>query len=98
MKSVGIWRWKSFGPLREIFAAVRLHRVPIIVFVDTTPRPHWKESTAHVVLVVGFDQRHVIVNDPFFEQAEIRIPQELFNRGWSKNKNYMVIIKKRKAS
>ncbi len=52
----------------ELFAAIRLHRIPVIAFVDTTPLPHWNESTAHVVLVVGYNEEPVIINDPFFEK------------------------------
>ncbi len=79
----------------KLFDTIYSYRVPVIAFVDTAPLPHWDESTAHVVLVVGYDQESVTINDPFFEKEEIRIPAKLFLKALSKNKNYMVLIKKK---
>jgi ABC-type bacteriocin/lantibiotic exporter with double-glycine peptidase domain len=84
--------------INDLFAAVLYQRVPVIAFVDTVPLPYWNESAYHVVLVVGYDDDTVIVNDPNFDRAEIRISKEEFLQAWDLRRNYMVIIKKKKLS
>lgn len=84
------------GTPNELFAKVSIARIPVIVFVDTAPLPHWDESMPHVVVVVGYDEESVIINDPFFNEEERRIPIEQFLRAWELNENYMIVIKKKK--
>jgi uncharacterized protein YvpB len=67
------------------------------VFVDTTPLPHWNETTYHVLLVVGYDEESVIINDPIFDREEIRVPIAIFLEAWGKTENYMAFIKKKKG-
>jgi len=95
-------RWKldveiHKSTLNDLMVSVHHKRILVIVFVDTGPFPHWSESVYHVVLVVGYDEDAVIVNDPFFDSAEIRIPKEKFLQAWDLRRNYMVIIKKKAA-
>lgn len=80
----------SVGNPNELFAEISRTQVPVIVFVDTGPLPH-------VLLVVGYDEDVVIVNDPFFDEAEISVPFDNFVKAWGLNGNYMIVIKKRKA-
>jgi uncharacterized protein YvpB len=67
----------------------------VIVFVDTTPLPHWDETAYHVLLIVGYDEDSVIINDPFIEQAEISTPIANFLDAWGATDNYMAVIKKK---
>lgn len=83
----------SKGSPNELFAAISIHKIPVIVFVNTASLPHWDEMAYHVVLVVGYDEESVIINDPFFDEKEIQIPIENFIKAWGKNDNYMVLIK-----
>lgn len=80
----------------ELFTTISITQIPVIVFVDTEPFPHWDESTYHVVLVVGYNEEFVIINDPFFDEREIKIPINQFLQAWGVNKNYMAVIKKKK--
>ncbi len=56
--------------------------LPVIVALDTAPLAHWVDDTAHAVVVVGIEQDAVIVNDPEFEQAPLRIPIDEFLLAW----------------
>jgi len=69
--------------------------LPVIILVDTLLLEYWDTSTAHVLVVVGFDKENIVVNDPFFENKEINIPKSSFIPAWSIFQNLMVIIKKR---
>lgn len=87
--------WSELGTLRELETYLTQDEIPIIVLVDTEPLEYWKESAAHVLVVVGFDQKDFIVNDPYFTDKEIKIPREIFNQAWGVFQNLMVVIKKR---
>jgi len=81
----------------ELFTTISTLQIPAIVFVDTAYFPHWDESAAHVVLVVGYDEENVIINDPVTDEKEISIPATKFFTAWAKNQYYMVVIKKKKG-
>lgn len=55
---------------------------PCIVLVRTGQLPHWTYATDHAVLVVGFDEQAVYVNDPAFEQAPQRVSHADFELAW----------------
>lgn len=86
----------SAGTPDELYANISLYKIPIIVFVNTEFLPHWDEAAYHVVLVVGYDDESVIINDPFFDKDEVRVPVTDFFKAWGKEHNYMVIVKRKK--
>ena len=47
---------------------------PMIVFVRTGELPYWTHSTDHALLVIGYDESHVYVNDPARAEAPIAVP------------------------
>jgi len=55
---------------------------PCIVLVRTDQLPYWTYATDHAVLVVGFDEQAVYVNDPAFEQAPQRVSHADFELAW----------------
>ncbi len=81
----------------ELFTTISTVRVPVIVFVDTAYLPHWDETAAHVVLVVGYDEKNIIINDPIMDNKELHIPATMFFNAWGKNQYYMIVIKKKKV-
>ena len=82
------------GTMTELTSKLSKEKIPVIVVVETGPLPHWHESTAHVMLVVGYDQKNIIVNDPNFETDEIKVPIGRFQEAWSSFQNLMVTIKR----
>lgn len=55
---------------------------PCIALVRTAQLPHWTYATDHAVLVVGFDERAVYINDPAFEHAPQPVPRVDFELAW----------------
>ena len=55
---------------------------PCIVLVRTDQLPYWTYATDHAVLVVGFDEQAIYVNDPAFKEAPQRAPRADFELAW----------------
>jgi ABC-type bacteriocin/lantibiotic exporter with double-glycine peptidase domain len=58
---------------------------PVIVFVRTGELPYWTYSTDHAVLVVGYDEGQLYVNDPHCSEAPIAVPRGDFELAWLKH-------------
>ena len=71
----------ALGTLKELFEYLADGK-PCIVLVRTGHLPYFTYATDHAVVVVGFDEQAVYVNDPAFEQAPQRIPQADFELAW----------------
>ncbi len=68
-------------------SAVRLRRylsqgVPCIVFLWTGNLSYWQVDTPHAVVVIGMTEETVIVNDPAFDNAPVRVPVDEFLLAW----------------
>lgn len=56
---------------------------PVIVFVRTGELPYWQGvDTFHSVVIVGYDQMHVLVNDPYFGNAPQMVTRADFLLAW----------------
>ncbi len=55
---------------------------PCITLLRTADLFYWSYATDHAVLVVGFDENHVQVNDPAFTDAPIAVPVTEFELAW----------------
>ena len=55
---------------------------PVIVFVRTGELPYWHYQTDHALVVVGFDEANVFVNDPYFDDAPITVTRGDFELAW----------------
>jgi ABC-type bacteriocin/lantibiotic exporter with double-glycine peptidase domain len=55
---------------------------PIIVAVMTGPLSYWKTDRRHSVVVVGYDDKSVYLNDPKFSDAPWRVSWEAFLAAW----------------
>jgi uncharacterized protein YvpB len=55
---------------------------PVIVFVRTGELPYWTYSTNHALLVVGYDESRLYVNDPYYSEAHIAVPRGDFELAW----------------
>ncbi len=58
---------------------------PVIVFVRTGELPYWDYSSDHALVVVGYDEANVYVNDPHFTNAPISVPRDDFELAWLDN-------------
>jgi len=56
---------------------------PSIVFLLTGDLPYWLDNTAHAVVVVGYDEETVFLNDPQFDDAPKRVRWDNFMLSWS---------------
>ena len=55
---------------------------PCITLVRTADLPYWDYGTDHAVVVVGFDEKAVYVNDPAFANHPIPVPVIEFELAW----------------
>jgi ABC-type bacteriocin/lantibiotic exporter with double-glycine peptidase domain len=69
------------GTLSELFDCLTGGR-PCITLVRTGQLPYWNYATDHAVLVVGFDEQAVYINDPAFAQSPQRAPHADFELAW----------------
>jgi uncharacterized protein YvpB len=67
---------------------------PVIVFLRTGDLPYWKYQTDHAVVVVGFDDdaQTIYLNDPYFDEAAIAVPQVYFELAWLERDYYYATI------
>jgi ABC-type bacteriocin/lantibiotic exporter with double-glycine peptidase domain len=65
---------------------------PVIVFVRTGELPHWTYSTDHALLVIGFDENLLYVNDPDRSTAPIAVPLDDFELAWLERDHYYALI------
>ena len=66
---------------------------PVIVFVRTGELPYWTYSTDHALVVVGYDEDYLYVNDPDRDEAEIplAVPRGDFELAWLERDYYALI-------
>jgi len=55
---------------------------PVIARVWTVMLDDWTMDTSHVVVVIGFDETHVYMNDPAFADAPRRVLWDGFLAAW----------------
>ena len=76
-------RTVALGPSSlEILRASLLAGNPVIALVNTQFLDYWHEETAHAVVVVGFDDTGVLLNDPAFDDAPKHASIDGFLAAW----------------
>ncbi|MFQ6042884.1 MAG: C39 family peptidase [Candidatus Poribacteria bacterium] len=66
---------------------------PVVVYLYTEPLPYWNTSSAHAVVVVGYEEESFFVNDPMFPDAPKKIDVETFLEAWDMFNNFGIVIK-----
>ena len=57
--------------------------LPIVVRVWTAMLDYWSVTTSHVVVVVGYDDASVFLNDPAFPTAQQQAVWDSFQAAWA---------------
>jgi ABC-type bacteriocin/lantibiotic exporter with double-glycine peptidase domain len=65
---------------------------PVIVFVRTSELPYWSYGTDHALLVVGYGEANIYVNDPNFTNAPIAVPRGDFELAWLERDYYYALV------
>jgi ABC-type bacteriocin/lantibiotic exporter with double-glycine peptidase domain len=72
-----------FGPLTLPLIYNRLNAdTPVITLMRTLFLDYWRADLAHAVVVVGYDERHLFLNDPGFDNAPQRVTPTGFLAAW----------------
>jgi ABC-type bacteriocin/lantibiotic exporter with double-glycine peptidase domain len=69
------------GSLIELKASLETG-TPWIVLVSTEKLSYWSYSTDHALVVTGFDEQSIYVNDPAFVKSPLAIPVAEFELAW----------------
>ena len=80
------------GTLAELYQHL-LNGLPCIVAVQTEQLPYWEGViSGHVVVVVGIDAQHLLVNDPEFASAPLRVKFGDFDLAWLEQGEYYAVL------
>jgi len=82
------------GELADLRAALN-KGIPPIVMVLTGELPYWQISTTHAVVLLAIDEKSVLLNDPDYEKAPIRVLLGDFELAWYEMENKYALLKKK---
>ena len=71
----------KYGDMQTLFELID-NGIPVIARVQTEPLSYWSLGTDHAIVVVGYDDKSIWVNDPYFEDAPKRVTQTEFELAW----------------
>lgn len=66
---------------------------PVIARVWTAMLHYWEVDTSHVVVVVGFDEQNVFVNDPATETWPVQVSWNGFLAAWFEFNQTAIVIR-----
>ena len=69
------------GSLYQLYGHIRQGQ-PCIVFVKTSELPYREDVTDHAVVVIGFDNDYLYINDPEFAESPLAVPIGDFDLAW----------------
>jgi ABC-type bacteriocin/lantibiotic exporter with double-glycine peptidase domain len=81
LSSLGLQIAYREGSLEQIKNHLQ-NDAPCIALVRTADLPYWDYGTDHAVVVVGFDEQAIYVNDPAFDDHPISVPVIEFELAW----------------
>ncbi len=81
LTSLGVQVVYREGSMDEIKAHL-LNELPCIALVRTADLSYWQYSTDHALLVVGFDEETIFINDPAFEAHPLSVPVTEVELAW----------------
>jgi len=66
---------------------------PVIAFVRTGGLDYWREDCPHAVVIVGYDEDTIYMDDPYFEDAPQRASVQSFRAAWRRTRNRLAVIR-----
>jgi ABC-type bacteriocin/lantibiotic exporter with double-glycine peptidase domain len=81
LNSLGLQTAYREGSLEQIKNHLQ-NDIPCIILVRTADLPYWDYGTDHALVVVGFDEQSIYVNDPAFDDHPIPVPVVEFELAW----------------
>jgi ABC-type bacteriocin/lantibiotic exporter with double-glycine peptidase domain len=73
----------DFNPLTLPLVCDKLNiGIPVIALTRTLFLDYWQSDLAHAVVVVGYDDEYLLLNDPEFEDAPQRATPDGFLAAW----------------
>lgn len=82
----------TVGDIDDLKDAVDL-RTPPIAFVNTSQLKHWDVETPHAVVVIGFGNDTILINDPTFQNSPIECTIGDFYLAWDEMGNLFGTIR-----
>lgn len=74
----------NFGSLTQVqLETYLISGKPVIARVWADMLDYWDAATSHVVVVVGFDDKYIYLNDPAFAEAPRRVLWDGFLAAWA---------------
>ena len=80
------------GTLRDLFHPLE-QDVPPIIFVNTGQLSYWSLATQHAVLITGYDNNDVLIDDPAFDEAPQRVDSISLMLAWDEFDNRYAVIR-----
>jgi ABC-type bacteriocin/lantibiotic exporter with double-glycine peptidase domain len=65
---------------------------PLIVFLRTGELSYWHGDTSHAVVVIGYDDEKIYLNDPAFASAPAEATWGEFLLAWDHHDDYFALI------
>lgn len=65
---------------------------PLIIFVRTGELSYWQTDTQHAVVIVGYDGRDILLNDPAFEDGPQRASIDEVMLAWDEMDNFYATL------
>jgi hypothetical protein len=82
----------------RLFDLLVVNRPPI-VFVKTGELPYWNgQDVEHALVVVGMDERTILLNDPAFRRAPVKVSLGDFDLAWLERDEMYAVITRRTES
>lgn len=66
--------------------------LPPIAFLKTGDLPYWLANTSPAVVVIGYDDDTVFLNDPMFDEAPQCVDWNSFLLAWSEQDYFFALI------
>lgn len=79
------------GDLPDLRQAIE-QNTPPIVFIRTAPLPYWSQDTQHAVVVSGYDETHLWLNDPAFPDAPQKVLADELLLAWDEFDNAYALL------